>query len=143
MERTAVCLIVDGAWDALTYAAGLGWVFCNWRSLSVFRGGARACRASSALQAEFMACYVGLKKALAAGFRVLLVYTDSADLVRILKRQFKTPVSVWWVAGEIGRLMNQFQSIGFFKVDQAMVSSAHTLAGRARRRELFCHSFVC
>lgn len=55
LEPEVVCLVCDGAWVSSSWSVGLGWVFCDPRTLVTLGGGARACLASSPLHVELLA----------------------------------------------------------------------------------------
>lgn len=133
-----ICLLMDGAWDMITNATGMGWVFFRWSSFAMLGGGARASRASSALHAELLTCVAGLRKTLALGYRDLVIYTNSTELARISMGQLSVPISVVALRGACPGL----RLARCFKVSRSLVACAHSLAVRARRRELLCHSFV-
>lgn len=78
---------------------------------------------------------------MAKGFRVLLVYTDSMELVCMSSGRSAVPISVWWGIQELRQVMTLFGSIQILKVPRRLVHPAHALAVRARRRELLCYSF--
>lgn len=69
-------------------------VLGRWRLILLAKSFVICFCASSALQAELLACLAGLKRALASRYLDLLVYTDSVDLVRISRHQIPIPVSV-------------------------------------------------
>lgn len=139
--RPDVCLVFDGAWIAPGNRAGVAWVFRDMVTLSAIGGGAQACILGSALQAEVKACELGLRAAHRRGFSSLLVYTDSAILVRLLQHRIPCPISVSWSFSEVWNLLDSLSSFAVHKVPRSLVEDAHILAGQARRRHLISLSF--
>ncbi|XP_056698724.1 uncharacterized protein [Spinacia oleracea] len=137
---TGVCLVIDGAWTP-DNLAGVAWIFRDNNSHDSLGGGAQACILGSPLQAELKACALGLRAAVRKGYSSLLIYFDSASLVRMLQRRLIPPISISWLLGEV---RSQFVSLTAFsvrKVPRSSVAEAHVLASRLVVAMLFRFRF--
>lgn len=136
-----VCILFDGAWDASSNNAGIGWIIQDPSSLLCIGGGAQACILGSALQAELSACLGAIKMALHKGFSRLMLCSDCAVLVCLLSRDDIAPVAVSWMVQEIRELLRLLSKVSIRKVSRRLIASAHDLATSARERKLLSYRF--
>uniref|UniRef100_A0A803MKK5 RNase H type-1 domain-containing protein n=1 Tax=Chenopodium quinoa TaxID=63459 RepID=A0A803MKK5_CHEQI len=135
-----VALVVDGAWNSHDCRAGVGWCFYSLDSDICLGGAARACFALSAIQAELLACLIGLRMALRRGFSQVLVRTDCQLSVSIL-RNSSSDISTIWIQHQVRHILSSFQVCVIQKVPRDGVRSAHLLATSARRRQFVSYFF--
>lgn len=81
-DLKSICLICDGAWMPTCNQAGLWWILQDPLNLSHIGDGAQACVLGLSLHVELSACLWGLRMVVHLGFSRMLVFSDSALLVR-------------------------------------------------------------
>lgn len=140
-----ICIILDGAWMPVSNQAGVGWILRDPVSLATLGGGAQACVLGCALQAELLACLYVVRMASRRGYMRILLYSDSAILVRLVFSKCIAPMVVLWLVKDLRSLLSGFRgfSVGFsvLKVSHSMIRPAHDLAASAHRRQLLRHRF--
>ena len=132
----SVKLTVDGSWLASDRTAGLGMVLRDAAGSPIFT----SCRfledCSSPLEAELRACIEGLDLALHRTTLPIIVETDCAQMVSVVKEDSRDRSSCCYFINELRALANQDRVISFVKVERSQVRVSHVLANFARTERL-------
>ncbi|XP_021760560.1 uncharacterized protein LOC110725380 [Chenopodium quinoa] len=121
---------VDGSWFKDTQQAGMGWCLDNADPLDDrIVGGSNFGFFSSSLHSEALACYYALQWASNAGIQSFHLFTDSYNLVTLLRGDGRGDIRYLWLVQRIQWVGSTFHQCSIYKADRARVHRAHQIAG--------------
>ncbi|XP_021759197.1 uncharacterized protein LOC110724108 [Chenopodium quinoa] len=140
-EQAVVDLLFDGAWQSADCRAGTGWCFYQAGSLQCLGGGAQACFALSAIQAELFACLLALRMAQNHGFDQIRIHTDCLGVLFSLRDHCSKDIFASWIFQQIEDIIPLFSACSIQKASRDFIRPAHELAVSARNRHSLFLSF--
>lgn len=112
--------------------AGLGWCLgSSMCSELQGKGGCDYTLASSALHAELLACHRTLEWAANLNLQTIEVWTDSSNMVNMLRNSIQVDMSFYWLVSQIKKIGSSFKVCLFRKVDREQILAADFLAKQA------------
>lgn len=118
---------IDGSWESGPSFGSSAWIATTVvGGASYFHG--RCGFAHTALQTEILACHLALSWASARGLTHILIMTESALLVQLLRSVTIRDISVLHLLTQIREMGATFSWCRIIKVSRRAVSQAHDLA---------------
>lgn len=109
---SAISIYSDAAWNGSSCAGGLGWVATNQAGGTLFEGNSPRRVVASVLIAEALALKAGLTMAVSAGYKDVVCFSDSQNLINILTGN-KSVIELKGILHDLGVLSESFSYLSY------------------------------